>query len=36
LHSKKKTTEHSEVKKYIKNSEDFLEEELDISPHEKN
>ena len=36
LHSKKRTTEHSEVKKYIKNSEDFLEEELDISPHEKN
>ncbi len=36
LHSKKRTTEHSEVKKYIKNSEDIWEEELEISPDDKN
>lgn len=34
LHSKKRKTEHSEVKKYMKNSEQQWEE-YDISPDEK-
>jgi isochorismate synthase EntC len=36
LHSKKRQSEHPEVKKYIKNTEDVFEEELEISPDDKN